>query len=104
NEQVGKCRQAQTSNFALSLIFYVFDKTSGMNTLQCNDRWSESLMKLYGVDKGSLKKSLELILGKKRILSPRKYTEILNRFGKAYSFLEELNFTKRGTSLIRTGV
>ena len=42
-EQLEKCRQAQLSNFALALVFYVFDKTTGMNTLQCNDRSAELL-------------------------------------------------------------
>lgn len=94
NDQLEKCRQAQLSNFSLSLIFYVFAKTSGINTLKCNDQSAGLLMKLYGVDKGSLKKNLELILGKKRQLSPRKYTEIQNRFGEAYAFFEELEFRK----------
>jgi hypothetical protein len=93
-EQLEKCRQAQLSNFALSLVFYVFDKTSSINTLQCNDQSAGLLMQLYGVDKGSMKKNLELILGKKHQLLPRKYTEIQNRFGEAYAFFEELQFTK----------
>jgi hypothetical protein len=94
NQNQEKCRQAQLSNFSLSLIFYVFDKTSGINTLQCNDQSAEFLMKLYGVDKGSMKKNLELIFGKKRQLPPRKYTEIQNRFDDACTFLEALQFTK----------
>ena len=71
NEKLEKCRQAQLSNFALSLIFYVFDKTSTINSLQCNDQFAGLLMKLYGVDTGSMKKNLALILGKKRQLPPR---------------------------------
>ena len=94
NQNQEKCRQAQLSNFSLSLIFYVFDKTSGINTLQCNDQSAEFLMRLYGVDKGSMKKNLELVLGKKRQLSARKYTEIHNRFDEACAFFEDLQFTK----------
>lgn len=93
-EQLEKCRQAQLSNFALALVFYVFDKTSGMNMLQCNDQSAGLLMKLYGVDKGSIKKNLELILGKKHRLLPRKCTEIYKCFDEAYSFLEELHFSE----------
>ncbi len=93
-EQLEKCRQAQLSNFALSLVFYVFDKTSGINTLQCNDQAASLLMKLYGVDKGSIKKNLELILGKKNRLLPRKCTEIHKRFDEAYTFFEEINFSE----------
>lgn len=99
-EQLEKCRQAQLSNFALSLIFYVFNKTSGINTLQCNDQSAVLLMKLYGIDKGSIKKNLELILGKKHHLKPRKCTEMHKQFDEAYTFFEELNFTE-GIRLLR---
>ena len=92
NEELEKCRQAQLSNFALALIFYVFDKVSCINTLQYNDKYSELLMQLYGVDKGSLKKNLELILGRKRELPPRKHTEICNRIEEARTFLKNLQF------------
>jgi hypothetical protein len=77
-EQLGKCRQAQLSNFALALIFYVFDKTSGMNTLQCNDQSAELLMKLFGVDHGSLKKNLGVIYGKKGKVSSRRQTVVVS--------------------------
>jgi hypothetical protein len=93
-EQLEKCRQAQLSNFALVLLFYVFDKTAGMNRLQCNDQSAELMMKLYGIDKGSIKKSLELIIGKWKNLPTRKMTEIQNRFTEAYKFFEELQFPK----------
>jgi hypothetical protein len=93
-EQMEKCRQAQLSNFALALVFYVFDKTTGMNRLQCNDQSAELMMKLYGIDKGSIKKSLELIIGKRKNLPTRKMTEIQNRFTEAYKFFEELQFPK----------
>ena len=57
-EQLEKCKRAQLSNTALALVYYVFDKLIGINSLQCNDRYAELLMKLYGVDQGSLKKNL----------------------------------------------
>jgi len=100
NDNMKKCRQAQLSNFALALVFYVIDKTSEINTLQCNDHSASLLMKLYGVDNGSLKKNLELIFGKKRNLAPRKYTEIHNRFDEALIFFENLQFTK-GIQILR---
>ena len=100
NIKMEKCRQAQLSNFALALVFYVIDKTSAINTLQCNDQSAALLMKLYGVDNGSMKKNLELILGKKRQLPPRKYTEIQNRFDEACAFFEDLQFTK-GIQILR---
>lgn len=89
-----KCRQAQLSNFALTLIYYVYDRTSGINMLQCNDKFAALQMKLFGVDQGSLKKNLKLILGKKKELDPRKKTEILNRFAEAISYFEEMEFPK----------
>lgn len=100
NDHLEKCRQAQLSNFALTLVFYVFEKSLGLNTLLCNDQSANLLMKLYGVDPGSLKKNLELIYGKKKYLLPRKQTEISNRFDEAISFFEEIGFQK-GRSMLR---
>jgi hypothetical protein len=99
-EQLEKCRQAQLSNFAFSLVFYVFDKTSGINALQCNDHFARVQMKLFGVDQGSLKKNLELILGKKKGMTERKQTEIRHRFEEAYAFFEELQFPQ-GVLILR---
>jgi len=97
--QLEKCKRAQLSNPALVLIYYVFDKASGVNSLQCNDQYAATLMKLYGVDQGSLKKNLELIFGKKKNLSERKYPEIRNRFQEAYSFFENIQF-KEGRRIL----
>lgn len=91
---IEKCRQAQLSNFSLVLVFYALDKSAGMNTLQCNDQSAELLMKLFGVDKGRVKKNLNLIIGKKRSHTPRKLTEIQNGFSEAYKFFDELKFSK----------
>lgn len=92
DEHLEKCRQAQLSNLALTLIFYVYDKTSSINSLQCNDKFAKLQMKLFGVDQGSLKKNLELILGKKESLRQRQQTEINNRFDEAISYFEEMEF------------
>ena len=91
-EKVEKCRQAQLSNLALALVMYAYDKTSGMNSLQCNDHTAALLTNLFGVDQGSLKKNLELIYGKKRDLPPRKLTEIVNRVEEATTFFEAIDF------------
>lgn len=94
-EHLEKCRKVQLSNLALILIFYVFDKTSGINSLEPNDQYAGMLTKLYGVDRGSLKGNLELIFGnsgQKRKLTERMQTEIENRFREADRFFEELNF------------
>jgi len=102
-EQLEKCRKLQLSNFALTLIFYVFDKTSGINSLQSSDHYAGLLTKLYGVDKGSLKENLELILGncpQKKNWTERKRTEMENRFEEACQFFEDLNFPV-GTQLLK---
>jgi hypothetical protein len=93
-EQLEKCRQAQLSNFALALVFYIFDKTSGMNVLQCNDNCAELMMRLFGVDHGSLKNNLRIIYRKRQKVSLRKQTEILNRFDEAITFFEKASFPK----------
>jgi hypothetical protein len=94
-ENLEKCRKTQLSNLALCLVFYVLDQTSEINTIQPNDQFAGILAKLYGVDRGSLKTNLELVLGgagKRNNITERKRTEIRNRFVEAYVFLEELNF------------
>lgn len=90
-QQTEKCRQAQLSNFALTLIFYVFDKVYHLNVLQCDDKSAKLMAKLYGVDEGSLKKNLALIVGKAKPLSPRKATEMRNQFDEAFRFLQDIN-------------
>jgi len=99
HEQLEKCKRAQLSNPALVLIYYVFDKVGGINSLQCNDYYAQLLTKLFGVDQGSLKKNLELIIGKKQNLSERKLTEIRNQFEEAKTFFEEIQF-KEGLRIL----
>lgn len=94
-EQFEKCRQAQLSNFSLALFFYVLTKTNSLNQISCDDHSANLLKKLYGVDSGSMKKNLELILGtaKRNNMSDRKITEIRNRFAETYDYLEALKFS-----------
>ncbi|MEJ0105480.1 MAG: hypothetical protein WDO19_24260 [Bacteroidota bacterium] len=47
-------------------------------------------MKLYGVDRGSVKANLEMIMGnpaRRKNLTDRRRTEIRNRFAEATNFL-----------------
>lgn len=95
-EETRKCRQAQLSNFALTLIYYVLAKTSGMPEVKSNDNIPHLLMQLYGIDPGSIRANLEIITGsggRRKNISDRKRTEIVNRFGEAYRFFEEQEFT-----------
>lgn len=101
-QELKKCRQAQLSNFALTLIYYVLSKTSGMPDLKSYDQTPHLLMQLYGVDPGSIRSNLELITGsggKHKNLSDRKRTELVNRFAEAYRFFEEQEFTAGGQLL-----
>jgi hypothetical protein len=93
--QQAKCRQAQLSNFSLSLFFWVLADINGLNLRTCDDHSANLLMKLYGVDPGSLKKNLELILGtsKRKNMKNRQKTEIRNRFAETYDYLEALEFS-----------
>lgn len=93
-DQFEKCRQAQLSNFSLTLFFCVLTKTNDFKSISCDDHSANLLRKLYGVDPGSMKKNLELILGttKRKNLSDRKKTEIRNRFAETYDYLESLEF------------
>ncbi|MES2329784.1 MAG: hypothetical protein V4539_09295 [Bacteroidota bacterium] len=94
-EQLEKCRQAQLSNFSLTLFFYVLTHANGLHPLACDDHSANLLMSLYGVDPGSMKKKLELILGtgKRKKLTDRQITEIRNRFAETYDYLEALQFS-----------
>lgn len=94
-EQLEKCRQAQLSNFSLALFFYVLTKTNSLSPVSCDDHSANLLKKLYGVDAGSMKKNLELILGtaKRKDMSDRKITELRNRFTETYNYLEALHFS-----------
>jgi len=61
------------------------------------------LPSIYGVDQGSLKKNLELILGtssKRKNLSNRQRTEMKNRFTEAYEFFEMLQF-QQGVQILQ---
>ena len=95
NEEFEKCRQAQLSNFSLALFFFVLTKTNSLKPLSCDEHSANLLIKIYGVDPGSMKKNLELILGtdKRKNMSDRKITELRNRFAETYDYLEALEFS-----------
>jgi hypothetical protein len=69
-------------------------KTNSLNPLSCDDKSANLLIKIYGVDPGSMKKNLELIVGtdKRKNMSDRKKTELQNRFAETYDYLEALEF------------
>lgn len=99
-KEIIKCRKAQLHTFSLVLIFYSFDKSTGINSLQCNDRIAALLTKLFGKDPGGIKDCLQMIFGKKQELTPRLRTEIQNRFNEAYSVFDDLDF-KEGIKILQ---
>jgi len=102
HEVIKKCRQAQLSNFALTLVYYALSKAAGNNTVESTDHTANLLLKLYGVDRGSLRTNLDLITGtgsKRKNLGERKCTEIRNRFDEARDFLIEMG-VPTGESLL----
>ncbi len=90
-EEIKKCRKAQYSNFALTLIDKVNAQISGMAPLSCDDKSALMLTDLYGVDPGSMKKNLELlyIKNKRKYFSERNKTEYKNCFDEAYGYFEK---------------
>jgi hypothetical protein len=96
-ERLEKCRKDQLPNPTLILIHYVIDKAGGMDAMQANDKFAGLLVKLYGVDPRSLKKSMDIFFGSsinRKSLKERGRTEIQNRFNEAYRFFEELEYLK----------
>lgn len=87
-------QEGTISNFSLSLFFYVLAKTNNLQAIQADDKTATLLMKLCGVDGGSLKKNLELILIplKRKNMTERKITEMRNRFSETLALMEDLQF------------
>lgn len=83
------------SNMALVLVYYIFDKGYEINSLKATDTFSITLTKLFGVDAGSLKKNIFLVLGAPsttKQLSERRKTELRNTFNEVYDFLESVQY------------
>ena len=102
SSEIEKCRKAQLPNSTLVLIWYVLDKTSGIDSLKNIDAYTDLLNQLYGVDQRSIKTAMDLFWGssrKRSQLKGRARTEIENRFTEAYQFFEALHFEKASTIL-----
>lgn len=92
-EAIKRCRQAQLSNFALTLVYYALAELAGIKSVDSTDETAHLLQKLYGVDPGSMRVNLELICGtgsKRKGLTERKITEMRNRFAEATQFFKEM--------------
>ena len=98
-----KCKQSQLSNFTLVLIYYIQHITSEYSKpLSSSDEYAAVLNKLYGVDTGSLKKNIDLLLlpCKRKHLTERQKTELRNRFNEAASFYEQIDY-KKGLQVLK---
>lgn len=94
NENLEKCRQAQLSNFSLALLFYTFSQMNKISLFRNDDRIAGLLTKLYGVDSGSLKKNIDILICPSAYkFSERKLTELRNRFTETYDFLEVIKYS-----------
>ncbi|TXJ27602.1 MAG: hypothetical protein E6Q24_07140 [Chitinophagaceae bacterium] len=93
NENMLKCRQAQLPNFSLTLLFFVFAQINGIEILHNDEKVSKLLMKIYGIDPGSIKKNLDMLISPRSLskVSNRKMTEIRNCFNDVYQVFEELH-------------
>ncbi len=94
-EQLSKCRQAQLLNFTLVLIYYVFAQCLEISIHSCDENSASLLTTLFGVDGGSIKKNLAILLlsSKRKDFTERRKTEFRNRFDEAYNFFNKIGFT-----------
>ena len=77
SEEIRKCKKAQYPNFTLLLIDHVRNEISAMPSALCDEKSAIILTQLYGVDTGSMKKNLEVLLmkNKRKHFTERKKTE-----------------------------
>ncbi len=85
-----KCKRSQFSIPTLTIIYYVFSKTSNIPLLGANDRSAELLNQIYGVDRDKIKQNLSRIYQLSR-LSPKERAEIQKGIDKAREFFDALN-------------
>lgn len=94
-----KCKQAQMSNTALAIIFYVFTKTSEIPLNKVDMQLGNQLMTLFGSNPDSLQKALKLITCKGPAIGPHKQTELEKSFEEARCFFGKLKFS-RGLEIV----
>jgi hypothetical protein len=93
--ELSRCRQQQLPNFSLALIYYALSASGGATLPPVTKETAITLCRLYGVDPGSLRVSLQQIAtaGRKdkRAGGTRGETELRNRFTEAEQFLQAMN-------------
>lgn len=88
---IRKCKRTQFSIATLTIIFYVFAKTSKLPLPAANDKSAELLNNLYGADKDKLKQNLSRLY-KTASLSPKERAEMLKGVEATRIFFEALDF------------
>lgn len=88
--EIKKCKRTQFSIPTLTIIFYVFSKTSNTPLLPCNDQSAELLNCLYGADKDKLKQNLSRLY-KVSKLSPKVRAEMLKGIDTSRSFFNAVS-------------
>jgi len=88
---IRKCKRTQFSIATLTIIFYVFAKTSKLPLPAANDKSAELLNNLYGADKDKLKQNLSRLY-KIASLSPKERAEMIKGVEATRIFFEALGF------------
>jgi len=88
---IRKCKRTQLSIATLTIIFYVFAKTSKVPLPAANEKSAELLNNLYGADKDKLKQNLSRLY-KIASLSPKERAEMLKGVEATRIFFETLDF------------
>ena len=89
--ELKKCKRSQFSIPTLTIIYYVFSKTSDIALLPANDRSAELLNQLFGADRDKLKQNLSRLYQISR-LSAKETAEMEKGIDKAGEFFEDLDF------------
>src|ERR1035438_8745552 len=89
-DEMKKCKRTQFPIPALTIIYYIFSKTSSTPLLACNDNSAGLLNNLFGADKDKLKQNLYRLL-KLSSLSPKEQAEFRKGIDTARAFFEEIN-------------
>lgn len=95
---IKKCKRTQFSIPTLTVIFYVFTKTSNMPLPPCNDRSAEILNNLFGADKDKIKQNLSRLY-KLATLSPKERAEMQKGIDASRSFFEALQYSNANSIL-----
>jgi hypothetical protein len=88
--ELTKCKRSQFSITALTIIYYVFSKTSSIPLLTPNDQSATLLNQLFGADRDKLKQNLSRLYQISR-LTPKEKAEMVKGINKAREFFDSLN-------------